>query len=411
MSKCNLSVYYRRRDVYMIRTVGTTVRGLRAPIIKEGDDLVSIVVDSVLKSMDAEKFTLNDRDVIGVTESLVARSQGNYASIDDIAADVNKKFEGDFAVVFPILSRNRFSLILKGLAMTGKKVYLFLNYPSDEVGNHLMDVDMMDDAGINPYTDVLTEEKYREVFGEHVAHPFTGIDYVKMYKELAVNDNIEIFLANDPRVALNYTKEVLVANIHDRKRIKKLLLKSGATNVYGLDEVLNESVNGSGFNPEYGILGSNTATHTKIKLFPKNSQETVETIQSLLKEKTGKNIEVMVYGDGAFKDPVGKIWELADPVVSPGYTKGLEGTPNEIKIKYVADNELSNLNSDEMTDAIKKKINEKGNDEGHLGQKLGTTPRQITDLLGSLCDLTSGSGDKGTPIILIQGYFDSYAVE
>jgi len=395
----------------MIRTVGTTVRGLRAPIIKEGDDLVSIVVDSVLKSMDAEKFTLNDRDVIGVTESLVARSQGNYASVDDIAEDVNKKFDGDFAVVFPILSRNRFSLILKGLAMTGKKIYLFLNYPSDEVGNHLMDVDMMDDAGINPYTDVLTEEKYREIFGEHVAHPFTGIDYVKMYKELAVNDNIEIFLANDPRVALNYTKEVLVANIHDRKRIKKLLLKSGATNVYGLDEVLNESVNGSGFNPEYGILGSNTATHTKIKLFPKNSQETVETIQSLLKEKTGKNIEVMVYGDGAFKDPVGKIWELADPVVSPGYTKGLEGTPNEIKIKYVADNELSNLNSDEMTDAIKKKINEKGNDEGHLGQKLGTTPRQITDLLGSLCDLTSGSGDKGTPIILIQGYFDSYAVE
>jgi len=395
----------------MIRTVGTTVRGLRAPIIKEGDDLVSIVVDSVLKSMDAEKFTLNDRDVIGVTESLVARSQGNYASVDDIAEDVNKKFDGDFAVVFPILSRNRFSLILKGLAMTGKKIYLFLNYPSDEVGNHLMDVDMMDDAGINTYTDVLTEEKYREIFGEHVAHPFTGIDYVKMYKELAINDNIEIFLTNDPRVALNYTKEVLVANIHDRKRIKKLLLKSGATNVYGLDEVLNESVNGSGFNPEYGILGSNTATHTKIKLFPKNSQETVETIQSLLKEKTGKNIEVMVYGDGAFKDPVGKIWELADPVVSPGYTKGLEGTPNEIKIKYVADNELSNLNSDEMTDAIKKKINEKGNDEGHLGQKLGTTPRQITDLLGSLCDLTSGSGDKGTPIILIQGYFDSYAVE
>ncbi|QUH21471.1 coenzyme F420-0:L-glutamate ligase [Alkaliphilus sp. B6464] len=395
----------------MVRTVGTTVRGIRAPIIKEGDDLVNIVVDSVLKSIDAEKFTLNDKDVIGVTESLVARSQGNYADIDDIAADINRKFEGDFAVVFPILSRNRFSLILKGLATSGKKIYLFLNYPSDEVGNHLMDIDMMDEAGVNPYTDVLTEEKYRSLFGQKVAHPFTGIDYVQMYKELAVDNNIEIFLANDARAALKYTKDVLVANIHERKRTKKLLLNAGAKNVYGLDEVLNESINGSGFNPDYGLLGSNTATHTKIKLFPKNCQNTVENIQQLIKEKTGKHVEVMVYGDGAFKDPMGKIWELADPVVSPGYTKGLEGTPNEIKIKYVADNELGNLSSEEMTDAIKKKIKEKGNDEGHLGQKLGTTPRQITDLLGSLCDLTSGSGDKGTPIVLIQGYFDSYAEE
>lgn len=397
----------------MVRTVGTTVRGIRAPIIKEGDDLVNIVVDSVLKSMDAEKFTLNDRDVIGITESLVARAQGNYASIDHIATDVNEKFEGDFAIVFPILSRNRFSLVLKGLAMSGKKIYLFLNYPSDEVGNHLMDIDMMDEVGVNPYTDVLSEEKYRSLFGEKVAHPFTGIDYVKMYKDLAVNDNIEIFLANDARAALKYTKEVLVANIHDRHRTKRLLLKAGAKNVYGLDEILTEPINGSGFNPDYGLLGSNTATDTTIKLFPKDCQQTVERIQKLIKEKTGKYIEVMVYGDGAFKDPMGKIWELADPVVSPGYTKGLEGTPNEIKLKYVADNELSNLSSEDMAQAIKDKIKnkDKDNNEGTPGEKLGTTPRQITDLLGSLCDLTSGSGDKGTPIVLIQGYFDSYAAE
>lgn len=392
-----------------MRAVGTTVRGLRAPIIKEGDDLVNIVVDSLLKAMDSEKFTLNHRDVIGVTESLVARAQGNYASVDDIAEDVKRKFKGDIAVVFPILSRNRFALILKGLALTGKKIYLFLNYPSDEVGNHLMDIDMMDESGVNPFTDVLTEEQYRKLFGEHIAHPFTGIDYVKMYKDLAVNNNIEILLANDARAALDYSKEVLVANIHDRKRTKKLLLNAGATNVYGLDEILNEPINGSGYNPAYGLLGSNTATETKIKLFPRESQKFVEDVQSLIKEKTGKNIEVMVYGDGAFKDPSGKIWELADPVVSPGYTRGLEGTPNEIKIKYVADNELGNLSSAEMTEAIKKRLKEKDRDKGNEGEKLGTTPRRITDLLGSLCDLTSGSGDKGTPIVLIQGYFDNYA--
>ena len=395
----------------MERTVGTTIRGIRAPIIKEGDDLINIVVDSVLKSMNAEKFILKDRDVIGITESLVARAQGNYASIEDIAEDVNTKFKGDFAIVFPILSRNRFSLVLKGLAMSGKKIYLFLNYPSDEVGNYLMDIDMMDEAGVNPCTDILSEEKYRQLFGEYVVHPFTGIDYVKMYKGLAVNDNIEIFLANDARAALKYTKEILIANIHDRHRTKRLLLKAGATNVYGLDELLTKSINGSGFNPDYGLLGSNTATDTTIKLFPKGCQEVVESIQGLMREKTGKNIEVMVYGDGAFKDPMGKIWELADPVVSPGYTKGLEGTLDEIKLKYVADNEFSSLDSKEMAKAIKDKIKNKGNNERPPGEKIGTTPRQITDLLGSLCDLTSGSGDKGTPIVLIQGYFDSYACE
>lgn len=396
----------------MARTIGTTVRGVRAPIIKEGDDLVSIVVDSVLKSMEAEKFTINDRDVIGITESLVARAQGNYASIEDITADINKKFQGDFAVIFPILSRNRFSLILKGLAMSKKKIYLFLNYPSDEVGNHLMDVDMMDEAGVNPYTDVLTEEKYRELFGEKVQHPFTGIDYVQMYKDIATDGNIEIFLANDPRVALNYTKEILVANIHERNRTKRLLKKAGAKNVYSLDEILNESIDGSGFNPEYGVLGSNMATDTKLKLFPRDCKETVESIQRIMKEKTGKNVEVMVYGDGAFKDPSGKIWELADPVVSPGYTDGLKGTPNEIKLKYVADNELSALDGKDITEAMKKKImSKKDNQSSSQGEKLGTTPRQITDLLGSLCDLTSGSGDKGTPIVLIQGYFDNYADE
>ncbi|MCY6959797.1 coenzyme F420-0:L-glutamate ligase [Clostridium brassicae] len=395
----------------MPRTVGTTVRGVRAPIVKEGDNLVDIVVESVLKSMNSEKFTINDRDVIGITESLVARSQGNYISIDDIAIDVNKKFQDDFAVVFPILSRNRFSLILKGLAKTGKKIYLLLNYPSDEVGNHLIDIDKMDEAGINPYTDVLTEKEYRKIFGEKVLHPFTGIDYVQMYKDIAINDNIEIILANDPRVALNYTKNVLVANIHERHRTKRLLKNAGAENVYGIDEVLNESINGSGFNPQYGLLGSNMATDTKLKLFPRDCDKFVEKIQKKMQEKTGKHVEVMVYGDGAFKDPVGKIWELADPVVSPGYTSGLSGTPNEIKLKYIADNELKDLKGEKRAEAMKKKIMEKENNQVSEGEKLGTTPRQLTDLLGSLCDLTSGSGDKGTPIVLIQGYFDNYATE
>jgi F420-0:gamma-glutamyl ligase len=395
----------------MERTVGTTVRGIRAPIVKKGDDLVNIVVDAILKSSKAENYELKDRDVIGVTESLVARAQGNYVSLEDIAYDINRKFEGDIAVVFPILSRNRFSLILKGIAMSGKKIHLFLSYPSDEVGNHLMDIERMDELGINPYTDVISEEKYRALFGKDVGHPFTGIDYVQVYKKMAINNNIEIYLTNDPKVALKYTKEVLVANIHGRHRVKKILEKAGAQRVYTLDKILNTPIDNSGFNPYYGLLGSNAATENKIKLFPRDCQKIVNQIQKIIKDKTGKNIEVMIYGDGAFKDPVGKIWELADPVVSPGYTEGLEGTPNEIKLKYIADNELSNLRYDEMAEAMKKKIKEKENNLMGKSESLGTTPRQLTDLLGSLCDLTSGSGDKGTPIVLIQGYFDNYATE
>ncbi|KNF07742.1 hypothetical protein CLPU_12c00150 [Gottschalkia purinilytica] len=395
----------------MARTVGTTARGIRTPIIKEGDDLANIVVNSIMESMKDEGYTLRDRDVIGITESLVARSQGNYVSIEDIASDISKKFEGDIAVMFPILSRNRFSSILQGIALSGKKIHLFLNYPSDEVGNHLMDIDKMDELGVNPYTDFLTEEKYRELFGKNVEHPFTGIDYVKMYRDIVNNENIEIYLTNDPREALRYTKEILVANIHERHRTKRILKKAGAERVYGLDEILNESINGSGFNPEYGLLGSNKATDNTVKLFPRDCSEIVNNIQKIIKEKTGKNVEVMVYGDGAFKDPVGKIWELADPIVSPGYTEGLKGTPNEIKLKYIADNELKDMKNNEMVDEIKKKIKEKEENISGEAQSLGTTPRQITDLLGSLCDLISGSGDKGTPVVLIQGYFDNYATE
>jgi F420-0:gamma-glutamyl ligase len=395
----------------MQRTVGTTVRGIRTPIVKEGDDLVNIVVDSILQSMNAENYDLNDKDVIGITESLVARAQGNYASVKDIAFDINRKFKGDIAVIFPLLSRNRFALILKGIAMSGRKIYLFLNYPCDEMGNHLMSIDKMDEAEINPYIDVLDEKKYRAIFGEQVLHPFTGIDYVQFYKDLAVNNNIEIYLANDPKVALKYASEFLVANIHNRHRTKRILKKAGAETVYSLDEILNESVNGSGFNSDYGLLGSNKATEDKVKLFPVHGQEVVENIQKVVKKKTGKHVEVMIYGDGAFKDPRGEIWELADPVVSPAYTEGLEGKPNEIKLKYIADNEFSSLQHDEMDEKIKKKIKEKKEKKGKGSETLGTTPRHLTDLLGSLCDLTSGSGDKGTPVILIQGYFDNYATE
>lgn len=395
----------------MKRMVGTTARGIRAPIVKEGDNLVNIVVDCVIKASESENFALRDKDVIGVTESLLSRAQGNYASIDDVAYDINRKFSGDIAVIFPILSRNRFANIFKGIAKSGKKIYLFLNYPSDEVGNHLMNPDMMYDSGVNPYTDVLSEADYRKIFGEKVLHPFTGIDYVDMYRELADNGKIEIYLANDPRAALRYSKEILVANIHERFRTKKLLKNAGADKVCSLDEILCESVNGSGFNPNYGLLGSNMATADKLKLFPKDCEEFVYKIQSVLKERTGKLIEVMVYGDGAFKDPVGKIWELADPVVSPGYTEGLKGTPNEIKIKYVADNELDGLKGEDLDNAMKRKISEKGSHLVGRAESLGTTPRQLTDLIGSLCDLTSGSGDKGTPIVLIQGYFDNYACE
>ncbi len=392
----------------MTRTIGTIARGIRTPIVKEGDNLVEIVVNSVLKSADQEGFQLRDRDVVGITESLVARAQGNYASIEDISKDIDKKFKDDIGVVFPILSRNRFSVLLKGFAMTGKTIHLLLSYPSDEVGNHLMDIDKMDKLGINPYSDNLSEMDYRRLFGDKVKHPFTGIDYVDLYKEMG-NGNINIYFSNDPRYILNFTKDILVANVHDNKRTKKILEKSGANILLGLDDILNTPNDISGYNPEYGLMGSNLASDHEVKLFPRDSQIYVEKIQESLIEKTGKQIEVMVYGDGAFKDPVGRIWELADPVVSPGFTKGLSGTPNELKLKYIVDTELNELTSDEIMDAVKKKIYSKDLDLLNQVESLGTTPRQITDLLGSLCDLVSGSGDKGTPVVLIQGYFDNFA--
>ncbi len=397
--------------ILMGRAVGTTARGIRAPIVKQGDDLIEIVIDSVLNAAKSENFNLRDRDIIGITESLVARAQGNYATIDHITKEINNKFDKEIGIVFPILSRNRFAVVLKGIALSGKKIYLFLKYPSDEVGNHLMDIDKMNQIGINPYTDVLTEKDYRKLFGENVCHPFTGMDYVQIYKDLAVDDNIEIYLSNNPKTVLNYTKDVLVANVHDRKRTKEILKKAGANRLYGLDDLLNEPIDDSGYNPEYGLLGSNLATETKVKLFPRNSKYYVDEIQKRFKEKTGKNVEVMIYGDGAFKDPVGKIWELADPTVSPGYTSGLKGTPNEIKLKYLVDTELNNLTGEEAAKAVKEKIDKKDIDLVGHEESMGTTPRKITDLLGSLCDLTSGSGDKGTPIVLIQGYFDNYATE
>lgn len=396
----------------MARTIGTVVRGVRAPIVKEGEDIVEIVVNSLLEAQAEAKFNFYDKDVVGVTESIVARTQGNYASIHDIATDISSKFTGDsLVVVFPILSRNRFSLLLKGIALSKKKIYLMLNYPSDEVGNSLMQVELMDDADVNPHTDVLDESAYRKIFGQEVKHPFTGIDYVAYYKSLAEDNNIEIILANDPRVALNYSKDVLVANIHERYRTKRILKNAGAHVVYSLDQILDKSINGSGYNPECGLLGSNKATEEKVKLFPRDCQPIVDAIQDQLLAKTGKKIEVMVYGDGAFKDPVGHIWELADPVVSPAYTVGLAGQPNEIKIKYIADTELVHLSKGELAQAMREKIMSKDSDLTAKDASLGTTPRQLTDLLGSLCDLTSGSGDKGTPIILVQGYFDNYASE
>lgn len=394
----------------MKRTVGTIVRGLRAPIVKEGEDIVSIVVQSVLDAVNKEKIVLRDKDVVGITESIVARTQGNYVTIQNIAEDISAKFSSDtIAVMYPILSRNRFALLLKGIAMSNKKIKLFLNYPSDEVGNHLMDISIMDESNVNPYTDVLTEAKYREIFGDFVSHQFTGIDYVAYYKSLAENNNIEIYLANDPREALKHAKQILVANIHERHRTKKILETAGTELVLTLDSILSKPINNSGYNEDCGLLGSNKATEDKVKLFPRDCQNIVDKIQAELKAKTGKLIEVMVYGDGAFKDPVGKIWELADPVVSPGFTSGLAGTPNEIKIKYIADTELADLCKEELMVAMKNKIINKQEDLTANDDALGTTPRQLTDLLGSLCDLTSGSGDKGTPIILVQGYFDNYA--
>ena len=393
----------------MERRVGTISRGIRCPIIREGDDMAKIVVDSVIEASQCEGFDLRDRDVVAVTESVVARAQGNYASIDAIAKDINKKFGGEtIGVIFPILSRNRFSICLRGIAKGVKKIVLMLNYPSDEVGNALVSAEQITQAGVNPYCDVLNEEKYRELFGVNL-HPFTGVDYVEYYGDLirSCGADVEIIFANDPRVILNYTDNVLNCDIHTRKRTKEILREAGAKRVYGLDDILTESVDGSGFNSKYGLLGSNKSTEDKIKLFPQECFDLVENIQSMLKERTGKHIEVMVYGDGAFKDPVGKIWELADPVVSPAYTNGLVGTPNEIKLKYLADNTFSDLKGDELKAAIEKEIKNKGDNlVGNMASQ-GTTPRRLTDLIGSLCDLTSGSGDKGTPIVLVQGYFDN----
>jgi len=395
----------------LARTIGTQVRGIRAPIVRDGDNLVETVVSSIMASVNSEGFQLKDKDVIGITESLVARTQGNYITVDEIAAEIKKKFnDAEIGVVFPILSRNRFSMILKGIARGARKVHLLLSYPADEVGNHLMDIDQMDEKGIIPYKDILTEAEYRKLFGI-VKHPFTGIDYVQMYKDLAANNNISVYLANDPTVILKYTKNVLVADIHTRHRTKKLLKRAGAQLVYTLDELCNEPISGNGYNPVYGLLGSNMAGDENLKLFPRNGQTYVDNIQARIKALTGKNVEVMIYGDGAFKDPVGKIWELADPVVSPAFTAGLAGTPNELKIKYFADHQLKDLKGKALADAMKSQIRGKGESlVGNIASQ-GTTPRQLTDLLGSLCDLTSGSGDKGTPIVLIQGYFDNYATE
>lgn len=394
----------------MERKVGTISRGVRCPIIREGDDLAAIVASSVLEAAESEGFELRDKDVVAVTESIVARAQGNYASIDAIAKDVKVKLGGEtIGVILPILSRNRFSICLKGIARGAKKVVLMLSYPSDEVGNELVSLDLLDEAGINPYSDVLTLEKYRELFGEN-KHTFTGVDYVDYYSSLIKESGaeVEILFANDPRVILNYTKRVLNCDIHTRQRTKRLLKKAGAEIVCGLDDILTASVDGSGYNEQFGLLGSNKSTEESVKLFPRNCMPFVETVQKLLKDKCGKEIEVMVYGDGAFRDPVGKIWELADPCVSPAYTAGLEGTPNELKLKYLADNDFSDLNGDALKEAISEKI--KSKDDNLVGSMAsqGTTPRRLTDLIGSLCDLTSGSGDKGTPIVLVQGYFDNY---
>ena len=395
----------------MERKVGTTSRGIRCPIIREGDDLAKIVVDSVLEAARCEGFLMNDRDVVAVTESVVARAQGNYASVDAIAKDVKEKLGGEtVGVIFPILSRNRFAICLRGIARGSKKVVLMLSYPSDEVGNELVSLDKLDEAGVNPYSDVLTEKEYRKLFGENL-HPFTLVDYVKYYGDLIREEGAEaeIIFANNPRVILNYTKNVLHCDIHTRARTHRILLANGGQRICGMDDILNASVDGSGYNEKYGLLGSNKSTETTIKLFPNACDDLVMDIQKQLLERTGKHIEVMVYGDGAFKDPVGKIWELADPIVSPAYTAGLEGTPNELKLKYLADNDFADLSGEALKKAIEQRIREKGNLAGSMASQ-GTTPRRLTDLIGSLCDLTSGSGDKGTPIILVQGYFDNYTM-
>ncbi len=394
----------------MSRMVGTVSRGVRAPIIRSGDNLVDIVTASVLEAAESEGYEVRDRDIIAMTEAIVARAQGNYASVDDIATDVRAKFGGEtVGVIFPILSRNRFAICLRGIAKGAKKIVLMLSYPSDEVGNHLISLDAVDEKGVNPYSDVLTLAKYRELFG-YEKHRFTGIDYVEYYETLIreCGAEAEIIFANDARAILPYTKNVLACDIHTRARTKRILKAAGAEIVYGLDEILTAPVNGSGYNESYGLLGSNKATEDQVKLFPRDCQSLVDDIAARMLEKTGKRVEVMIYGDGAFKDPVGKIWELADPIVSPAYTPGLEGTPNELKLKYLADNDFAGLSGDALKEAIKGKIQEKdGNLVGKMASE-GTTPRRLTDLIGSLCDLTSGSGDKGTPIVYIQGYFDNY---
>ena len=392
----------------MERLVGTVSRGIRAPIIREGDDIAQIVVDSVVAAAQQTPFELYDKDVIAVTEAVVARAQGNYATVEQIAADVKAKFGGHtVGVVFPILSRNRFAICLRGIAMGAKKIVLMLSYPSDEVGNHLIDMDLVDEKGVDPYRDVLSEARYRELFG-YTKHVFTGVDYIEYYKELITGCGCEVEVANDCRAILPYAKHVLCCDIHTRERSKRLLKKAGAELVLGLDELMTASVNGSGYNERYGLLGSNKATEDKVKLFPRNCQPVVERIQKGVQAKTGKHVEVMVYGDGAFKDPVGKIWELADPVVSPAYTSGLEGQPNEVKLKYLADNDFADLSGDALKEAISDYIRHKDSDLTGQMVSQGTTPRRLTDLIGSLCDLTSGSGDKGTPIVLVQGYFDNY---
>ena len=395
----------------MSRMLGTVSMGVRAPIIREGDNLVEIVTGCILDAMKADGLKPRNRDIVAMTEAIVARAQGNYVTVDDIAADVCAKLGGEtVGVIFPILSRNRFAICLRGIANGAKKIVLMLSYPSDEVGNHLVDLDLLDEKGVNPYSDVLSLEKYRELFG-YAKHPFTGVDYVEYYGDLIreCGAEVEIVFANDPRAVLPYAKNIINCDIHTRARTKRLLKAAGAERVFGLDEIMTESINGSGYNEKYGLLGSNKSTEDKVKLFPRDCQDLVEKIQDQLLKETGKHIEVMVYGDGAFKDPIGKIWELADPVVSPAYTAGLEGTPNELKLKYLADNNFADLSGEALRDAIKSEIQKKDGSSlvGNMASQ-GTTPRRLTDLIGSLCDLTSGSGDKGTPIVYIQGYFDNY---
>ena len=392
-------------------TLGTVVRGIRAPIIRQGDNLAEIVFDSVINAAKAENIIFNDRDVVAVTEAVVARAQGNYATVNDIAADVKSKFtDGHIGVIFPILSRNRFATCLKGIALGAKKITLMLSYPSDEVGNHIIDLDMLDKKNINPWIDVLTEKQFRDNFGYN-EHEFTGVDYIAYYSNLIseAGAEVEIIFSNNSETILNYTKDVLCCDIHTRQRSKRKLIAAGANNVYCLDDIMTKSVNGSGYNSDYGLLGSNKATNDTIKLFPRDCIDFVTDVQAKLIEATGKTIEVMVYGDGAFKDPQGKIWELADPVVSPGYTSGLDGQPNELKLKYLADNDFAHLKGDELKEAIKKSISTKNSDLKGTMATQGTTPRKLTDLIGSLCDLTSGSGDKGTPIVFIQNYFTNYS--